>query len=140
MTADETANIAVLKNAYQMWHDSKGGSVRHWLDIMTDDVRFRSLAEGAEPMLFTRESTNKKDVEGYFAGLAADWEMIHYRVDEYLAQDDRVVALAHCSFRHKRTGKVLATPKADFHRFRGGKICEFFEFYDTAQALTAATK
>jgi hypothetical protein len=70
MTADETANIAVLKNAYQMWHDSKGGSVRHWLDIMTDDVRFRSLAEGAEPMLFTRESTNKKDVEGYFAGLA----------------------------------------------------------------------
>src|SRR5581483_9450408 len=120
MTADEIANIAVLKNAYQQWHDSKGASVRHWLDIMTDDVKFRSLAEGTRPMEFTRASKSKDEVEGY------------------IAQGDRVVALAHCSFRHKQTGKVLETPKADFHKFRGGKICEFFEFYDTAQALAAA--
>ena len=140
MTADETANVAVLKNAYQMWHDTKGGSVGHWLDIMTDDVKFRSLAEGTRPMEFTRASKSKDEVKGYFDGLAADWEMIHYRIDNYIAQGDRVVALAHCSFRHKRTGKVLETPKADFHKFRSGKICEFFEFYDTALALAAATK
>jgi len=140
VTAEETANVAVLKNAYRMWHDSKGASVHHWLDIMTDDVKFRSLAEGSRPMEFTRASKSKDEVEGYFAGLAADWEMIHYRIDNYFAQGDRVVALAHCSFRHKRTGKMLETPKADFHTFRDGKICEFFEFYDTAQALAAATE
>jgi uncharacterized protein len=64
--------------------------------------------------------------------------MIDYRVDEYIAQGDRVVALCHCSFKNKRTGKILGTPKADFHKFRDGKICEFFEFYDTAQAIAVA--
>ena len=29
--------------------------------------------------------------------------------------------------------------KADFHKFRDGKIGEFFEFYDTAQAIGVAT-
>ena len=65
--------------------------------------------------------------------------MIYYRVDEYIAQGDRVVALGQVSFKHKKTGKTLATPKADFHKFRDGKISEFFEFYDTAGAIEKAT-
>jgi ketosteroid isomerase-like protein len=90
-------------------------------------------------MQFTRPSCCKDDVKQYFAGLTNEWEMIYYRVDEYIAQVDRVVALGHVSFKHKKTGKTLVTPKADFHKFRDGKICEFFEFYDTAQALATAT-
>jgi uncharacterized protein len=78
-------------------------------------------------------------VKHYFAGLTASWEMIYYRIDEYIAQGDRVVALGHISFKNKNTGKILETPKADFHKFRNGKICEFFEFYDTAQAIEKAT-
>jgi ketosteroid isomerase-like protein len=137
--ANETENVAILKKAYQIWHDTKAGSVDHWLDLMTDDVQFRSLAEGAQTMEFTRVSTCKNDVKRYFAGLTTDWAMIYYQIDEYIVQGDRVVALGRCSFRHKKTGKVLETPKADFHQFRDGKICEFFEFYDTAQAITVAT-
>ena len=136
---EESKNVETLKDAYQRWHDSKAGSVDHWLSLMTNDVNFRSLAEGAKTMEFTRTSSCKDDVKRYFAGLTADWEMINYRIDEYIAQDDRVVALGHVSFKNKRTGKVLETPKADFHRFRDGKICEFFEFYDTAQAIEKAT-
>jgi len=58
---------------------------------------------------------------------------------ECFAQGDLVLALGSCAFRNKRTGKVLDTPKADFHKFRNGKTCEFFEFYDTAQAIAQAT-
>jgi uncharacterized protein len=137
--SSETDNVDLLRTAYQRWHDSKGGSIDHWLSLMTDDVKFRSLADGAAPMAFTRRSTCKDDVKRYFAGLSADWEMDFYRIDEYIAQSDRVVALGSCSFKHKQTGKTLKTPKADFHKFRAGKICEFFEFYDTAQAISMAT-
>lgn len=137
--ANENKNVALLKVAYQLWHDTKAASVDHWLDLMTDDVKFRSLAHGARTMEFTRASSCKDEVKQYFAGLNADWKMIEYRIDEYIAQGDRVVALGHVSFKNKRTGKVLETPKADFHKFRDGKICEFFEFYDTAQAITVAT-
>jgi len=132
-------NVALLKDAYQRWHDTKAGSVDHWLNLMTDDVQFRSLAAGAVEMQFTRPSCCKDDVKQYFAGLTNEWEMIYYRVDEYIAQSDRVVALGQVSFKNKKTGKILVTPKADFHKFRDGKICEFFEFYDTAQALATAT-
>jgi ketosteroid isomerase-like protein len=132
-------NVAILKDAYQRWHDSKAGSVEHWLELMTDDVQFRSLAAGAVQMQFTKPSCCKDEVKQYFAGLTSEWQMIYYRVVEYIAQGDRVVALADVSFTHKKTGKTLVTPKADFHKFRDGKICEFFEFYDTASALSTAT-
>lgn len=135
----ESNNVAILKEAYQRWHDTKGASTAHWFNLMTDDIRFRSLAAGAAPMRFTRASSSKADVEQYFAGLAADWEMIYFRIDEYIAQDDRVVALGEVSFRHRKSGKVVVSPKVDIHRLRGGKICEYFELYDTAAALAAAT-
>lgn len=135
----ETDNVATLEQAYQLWHDTKAGSVDHWLNLMTDDVQFHSLAAGAIEMQFTRSSSSKDEVKHYFAGLTSEWEMIYYRVDEYIAQGDRVVALGQVSFKHKKTGKTLETPKADFHKFRDGKICEFFEFYDTAGALEKAT-
>ena len=135
----EDSNVTVLKEAYRQWHDTKGGSVDHWLTLVTDDVKFRSLAEGTKPMEFTRTSSCKSDVQRYFAGLTEDWQMNYYRMDEYIAQGDRVAALGSCSFKHKKTGKILETPKADFHKFRDGKICEFFELYDTAQALGVAT-
>lgn len=133
----ESTNVAILKDAYQRWHDSKGASVDHWMSLMTDDIRFRSLAEGAAPMAFTRAASTKDSVRQYFAGLAADWEMIYFRTNEFIAQNDRVVVLSEVSFRFRKTGKVAVTPKADIHRFRDGKICEFFEFYDTAVAASA---
>jgi ketosteroid isomerase-like protein len=137
--SDENQNVASLKEAYRLWYYTKAGSVDHWLNLMTDDVKFRSLAEGAKTMEFTRTSTCKDEVKRYFAGLTGDWEMVYYRIDEYIAQGDSVVALGQVSFKNKHTGKILETPKADFHKFRNGKICEFFEFYDTAQAVERAT-
>lgn len=138
MSQEET-HVSLLREAYQKWHDTKAGSADHWLELMTDDIRFGSLASGAAKMEFTRTSSCKEEVKEYFSQLTNQWEMIHYTIREYIAQGDRVVALGNCSFRHKQTGKILDTPKADLHRFRGGKICDFFEFYDTAQAISRAT-
>lgn len=135
----ETDNVALLKEAYRNWHDSKGASIEHWLNLLTDDILFRSLAAGAAPMQFTRTASVKGQVRQYFARMLSEWEMIYFRIDEYIAQNDRVVALGEVSFRHKRSGKVVVSPKADIHRFRDDKICEYFEFYDTAAAFAAAT-
>lgn len=50
-----------------------------------------------------------------------------------------VVVRSRFAFRNKQTGKSFESPKADFVRFRDGKIVEFFEFYDTAKAVAAST-
>jgi ketosteroid isomerase-like protein len=131
-------NVAKLKAGYRQWHESKGGSVKAWLDLMVDDVKCYSLAGGAPGAEFTATITSKKDFERYFKGLLDDWEMINYKTDEFIAEGDRVAMRGSTAWRNRKTGKVVDTPKADFWTFREGKIVEFHEFYDTAALIAAA--
>ena len=73
------------------------------------------------------------------SGLIAMFEMIHYTVDFYVAEDDRVVAVGSTSWRNRETGEKFDTPKADIVRFKDGKITEFFEIYDTAAVLACGS-
>jgi ketosteroid isomerase-like protein len=132
-------NVAKLKSAYRQWHESKGGSVKAWLDLMADDVRCYSLAAGTPQAEFTAPITSKKDFERYFKGLLEDWEMIHYTTGDFIAEGERVAMLGSTGWRNRRTGRVLDTPKADFWTFRDGKIVEFHELYNTAALIAAAT-
>jgi ketosteroid isomerase-like protein len=127
-----------LRRAYEQWNETKGADESEWLNLMSENIVFRSLAAGAEGMEFTRECHSKADVRGYFSGLSEGWQMIYYVPDVFIVQDDRVAVLARCSFRSKKTGKVIETPKADFFLFERGKIIEFMEFYDTEKAIAAS--
>ena len=129
-------NVAKLRQAYRLWNDTCGGSVQHWLDLMAADVTVRSIADGAPGMAYTKANHGKAEAALYFAGVAA-WEMIHFTPAEFIAEGDRVVVLSTVAFRHRQTGKVAESPKADVFRFRDGEIVEFFEFFDTARALAA---
>ena len=137
--ANEAENAALVRAAYAEWDASKGASSQKWLELMGDGVRFRSIAGGAKGMEFTRDCASRDEVARYFAELANDWQMIHYTVDELIAQGDRVVMLGSCCWRNKHTGRVVDTPKADFLRLHGAKVVEFYEFFDTAQAIAAST-
>lgn len=130
-------NKAILTEAFGSWHQCKGDSVDCWMNIMADEVELRSLAEGQSGLEFTTRRRSKAEVGDYLAGLAATFEMIHYTVDYYVAEGDRVVAVGSTSWRHRGTGKVFETPKVDLTRFKNGKITEFFELYDTAVVLAA---
>jgi ketosteroid isomerase-like protein len=130
-------NVGKLRHAYQLWHDSRGGSSQHWLDLMADDVCMGSLAGGLPEMAFAKANTGKAEAAQYFVGLAADWEMVHFTAREFISQGDRVVVLSSVAFTHRKTGKLVEMPKADIFRFRDGLIVEFFDFFDTARALAA---
>lgn len=134
----EDSNVRLLEAAFKSWNVSKGASVDEWMALMAEDVKFYSLADGAPDMEFTATCCGKKDLARYFSGLTEQWEMLHYTVDDYIAQGDRVVALSHVAFRHKVAGKSLESRKADVVRLKDSKIVEFSGFYDTAQALSAA--
>jgi ketosteroid isomerase-like protein len=89
-------------------------------------------------MEFTRACRSKEEVQTYFQELGKDWELLSYNADEFIAQGDRVVMLGSCEWKHRATGKIAKSPKADVHRLRDGKVVDFMEFYDTAVALAAA--
>lgn len=136
--ADEASNVAVLTEAYRQWHDSRGQSVGHWMSICADDIQFGSLVRGGvTPAAYMTEYSARSELGRYFEGLARDWDMIEYKVDQFVAQGDRVVMLGRCAWRNRHTGKVVATPKADSWRFANGKAVEFYEYFDTAQVHAA---
>jgi ketosteroid isomerase-like protein len=135
----EAKNVEALKTAYKTWHDTKGGSVDHWMTMIADDIKFGSLAGGAPRVAFTTSYTNKQALKGYFDGLLSGWDMIHYTTDEFIAQGESVVMRGSTAWRSKQTGKVCETPKLDYWRFRDGKAVEYFEYYDTAGLHAAAT-
>ena len=77
-------------------------------------------------------------MRAYFDGLLSGWTMVHYTMDEYIAQGDAVCARGSTAWINKSTGKKAETPKVDFWRFRDGKAIEFYEYFDTACVADAA--
>ena len=134
----EDDNVKLLRDVYQSWNNSKAESVALWMNLLADNVEWRSIAEGAPGMEFTKGCCSKDEVAHYFEQLGSEWAMIHYTADEFIAQGDRVVMIGSCGWKHKRTGKIVETPKADIIRMKDSKIVEFYEFYDTAKALAAS--
>lgn len=141
MTEEEGRNVALLKKGYALWDQSRASaeSVAYWMGMISDDVQWRSLAAGAAGVEFTRTCASKGEVKHYFDELVENFELIAYETDEYIAQGDRVVMLGSCEWKHRGTGKIMKSPKADVHRLRDGKIVDFMEFYDTIAAQAATT-
>jgi len=134
----ETDNVRILRNAYETWDSEKAADIDCWIGIIDEDARLTSLADGATPLAFTRKRTGRSEIVEYLQDLVDTWEMLFYRVDEYVAQGDRVVAIGSTSWRNKLTRKIATTPKLDIWRMKNGKIVEFSEFYDTARLYAAS--
>jgi ketosteroid isomerase-like protein len=135
--ADPHGHVAILRDAYQQWNDTRGGSVQTWLDLFAEDINFRSLGGNSAGLEFARGRRGKADAERYFAELTAAWEMVHFTAEDFIADGDRVVVVSRVAFKYRGTGKVAESPKTDLFTFRDGKIVDFIEFFDTAAALAA---
>ena len=127
----------ILTDAYRQWSQSRGASADHWIAICDPSIRFGTLAEPLANVAYMAEYRSRDELGAYFSGLTRDWEMLEYRVDHFVAQGDRVVMLGHCSWRAKKSGQVVSTPKCDSWRFADGKAVEFYEYFDTAQVAQA---
>jgi uncharacterized protein len=132
-------NVSLLEKAYTRWHETRGGSVDDWMALLDDNIQFGSLAQNAAPMTFATSYDSRAALKNYFDGLRAEWEMIHFTMNEFVAEGEAVVVRGNVAWRNKRTGKEVETPKIDFWRFRNGKAIEFYEYFDTARAFAAAS-
>jgi uncharacterized protein len=131
-------NIALLRGLYKRWAETKGGNIDEILGLLADDVVWRSIANGLHGLNFAKEPLTKPNVRSYFENLGKDWELVFFDVERMIAQNNSVVVVAECSFRHRRTGKSFMSPKVDIWDFRRGKVVAYFEYFDTASAIRSA--
>ena len=134
---EENNNVEILREAYAAWYETRGDA-DIWMDILADQVKWGSLADGKPGMEFTKSRASRQEVVEYFKGLLNDWTMEFYHINEYVAQGARVVALGECSWTNKNTGKTATLSKVDVFRFEDGKIVEFMEHFDTHTAMMAS--
>ena len=125
--------VQKLAAAYDLWEQSRGGSIDHWLSLMADEVDFRSLADDLPQAPFAQPYKRREDVRKYLEGLVAGWEMLSYRVDRFVEQGDDVVMIGSTAWRNRATGKMAETAKVDLWRFKDDKAVGFFELLDTAK-------
>ena len=133
---EEELNVALLRNAYAAWHETKGDP-SIWIGLLGMELAWGSLADGKPGMEFSRPRASKDEVVGYFQELIEAWSMEFYYINEYVAQGQRVVALGECGWTNRATGKTVKTPKVDIWMFQDGKATQFMEFYDTQTSLAA---
>ena len=130
--------VTALKQGYKLWSTGDESAVPYFLDLMSENVKWKSLANGCEGASFTHARTGKPEVVQYFTELVEEWELLSYNADEFVSENDRIIMLGSCSFKHRITGVVVNTPKVDVFRHDGDLITEFMEFYDTHQLVCGA--
>lgn len=130
--------VSKLKAAYRRWDRTKGAEKSMWMDLFSDEVDFRSLANGRQEAAFTVTRKSRADVKAYLDGLTAAFEMIHYTATDFIQDGTTVVVYGTTAWTNRATGKRLETPIMTLWRFRRGKAVAFHEFFDTAALLESA--
>lgn len=140
MSGETHENVRRLREAWEKWNESKGKTPSMWRDYMSEDVKLFSLSDGDVHTPFTSAREGLAEVEQYLAGLVGTFSMDHWRIDDTVAEGDRVIGIGSTGWTNRETGKPFVTPIVIVTRWRNGMIFEYSEYYDTAKiAATTVT-
>jgi ketosteroid isomerase-like protein len=126
-----------LKQAYSTWSASKGTSADHWFDLFADQIEMRSVLAPELPDDLAAHRVSKSAAMEYFQTLGRDWEMIEFKADRFVDDDDDVVMVGRCAWRNRATGRIVDTPKVDIWHFEDGKAVTFLEMFDSLAFMRA---
>ena len=131
MVFQKNPNAALLEQVYARWNETKGGAVDEVLELMDDRIEMRSVLSQDMPSDIAGFHRTKQQAADYFAALSRDWEMIYFDAHQFIADEDDVVMVGRCAWRHRETGAEVDTPKVDIWHFEDGKATRFFELFDS---------
>lgn len=133
MSAEQ--NLEVVRKAYENF---KTGNIESLLSLMSEDITWQ-LPE-VENVPFSGRRQGLEQVSAFFASLLDSQESLQFEPREFVAQNDRVVALGRYNWRVKATGREYGGEWAHVFTVRNGRISGFHEYMDTAAAAAAYQK
>lgn len=131
MASQKNPNAAALEQIYARWHETRGTSAEEVMELLDDQVEMRSVLTHEMPSELAGHRVSKAQAGQYFAALARDWEMLYFDAYQFIADEDDVVMVGRCAWRHRATGREVDTPKVDIWHFENGKATRFFEMFDS---------
>ena len=121
----------LVAEAYREWRNSRGQNVDEVIAMMADEIEMRSVLDPDLPDDLAADRKTRDEAREYFEVLARDWEMIDYPQDRIVGDQDTVVWIGRCHWRHRHTGREINSPKVDIWTFRDGKVVRFLEMFDS---------
>jgi len=131
----EQENIAVVKQGY---NNFRSGDIAGLIEQMAEDVVWQLPDIEGVPLAGVRHG--RDGVAEFFSTLARDQEAIDFDPREFIAQNDKVVALGNYRWLIKETSREFQTDFVHIFTIRDGKIAGFREHFDTAGLAAAYRK
>ena len=132
------SNADLVRAAYEHWEESLGSDPEPFLALVAEDFTMASVLDPPDLHELAKDHYGLDRVRDYFAALHADWEMIDFPTEQVVEQDDTVVWIGRCTWRHRHTGRLATTPKVDIWTFRDGRAVRMFEMFDTLAFVRGA--
>lgn len=123
---------AVPQQAYEAFSRADVAGV---LSQLAEDVEW--IVPRIDNVPFTGTRRGHSEVARFFADLAHHQDVIRFEPREFIATDDKVVALGTYEWTVKSTGRRWASDFAHVFTVRDGKVVRFQEITDTAAAAAA---
>jgi ketosteroid isomerase-like protein len=132
LAMSEQENTTLVQQAYGHF---QSGDIPAVLDLLSEDIQWMTAPVQGVPVSGTWRG--REQVGQFFETLSDIQEGRRFEPREFIAQDDRVVALGNYAWNVKATGKGWESDFAHVFRVRDGKLMRFQEYADTAAIAEA---
>lgn len=116
----------------EIYGEYVSGNLPFLMEALAEDICWTS-GDDAVAAPWCGQRIGRDAVREYFAALAAECEIVDYRVGQIIADGDWVAVTATVRARYHRSGQEREVAKVDVLRLQDGQVREFREYYDTAQ-------
>jgi uncharacterized protein len=132
LAMSEQENTGLVQQAYGYF---QSGDIPAVLDLLSEDVEWLLPEVGGVPG--GGNWHGREQVGQFFQTLSDTEEVRQFEPREFVAQDDKVVALGHYAWHVKSTGREWESDFAHVFTVRDGRVTGFQEYTDTAALADA---
>jgi ketosteroid isomerase-like protein len=128
----EQENTGLVQLAYGYF---QSGDIPTLLGLLSEDVEW--LIPGPESVPVTGKWLGREQVGRFFQTLSDTLEVRQFEPREFVAQDEKVVALGHYAWQARSTGREWESDFVHAFTVRGETVTRFQEYTDTAALADA---
>lgn len=128
------SNLEIVQTGYNSFLQ---GNIQGILDLLNEDITWELPSSAEVP--FSGVFSGKKGVLDFFQQIAANNEFHEFKVTDFIADGDKVVALGSLKATSKTTGKTSSNKWAHVWQLKDGKVICHYEYADTAEIKKAFT-
>jgi ketosteroid isomerase-like protein len=128
----EQENTGLVQQAYGYF---QSGDIPSVLDSLSEDVEWSNPPLEGVPVSGTWHG--REQVGQFFQTLGDNQEVRQFEPREFVAQDDKVIALGHYAWHVKSTGREWESDFVHVFTVRDGKVTGFQEYANTAAIADA---